>query len=81
MGYDYGAGGISLTYQDTEGDPDGSGGDDSAEIINAAIDYNVAEGLNTYISAYWFDLEADGGGTATTENEATVVIIGTTVSF
>ena len=79
--YGFGPGTVSVMWQTMENDLDGNGKNDEAKIWTAGAEYKIAEGLSTYLNGYWFDLQKDGGETAANKNDATVVILGTRVSF
>jgi hypothetical protein len=80
--YNFGPGGVSVMWQESSDDLNGDSREDEASILHAGINYNIAEGLSTHLNAYWFDLENESGsGVATNSNDATVVILGTRVTF
>ncbi len=80
--YNFGPGAVSIMYQQSENDTDGNGRDDEVSILHAGVNYNIAEGLSAHLNGYWFDLENEAGsGVAANSNDATVVILGTRVTF
>lgn len=80
--YNFGPGAVSIMYQQSENDTDGNGQDDEVSILHAGVNYNIAEGLSAHLNGYWFDLENEAGsGVAANSNDATVVILGTRVTF
>lgn len=80
--YNFGPGSASIMYQQGEDDIDGNGRSDESTIIHAGITYTIADGLSTHLNGYWFDLENESGsGVQTNSNDATVVILGTRITF
>jgi predicted porin len=79
--YNFGPGAVSVMYQESEQDTDGNGNDDEVDIFHAGVNYKIAEGLSTHLNAYFFDLDHEAGRTNATSNDATVVILGTRVTF
>ncbi|MCP5361555.1 MAG: porin [Hyphomicrobiales bacterium] len=70
--YENGPMGVSVTYLDSE-----RGNDDFTNLVVGA-DYALAPGLTPYVEVSFFD--ADQSGTAT-DNDGTVVLVGTYLSF
>jgi outer membrane protein OmpU len=80
--YNFGPGAVSVMWQTSESDTDGNGRSDEADILHAGVNYRIAEGLSAHLNGYWFDLENEAGsGVATNSNDATVVILGTRITF
>ncbi len=72
-GYDFGAFGASVTYLDSEL------ANNDFQNISVGLDYMLAPGLVPYIEASFF--EFDQAGTGGIENDGTVVLLGTELSF
>jgi len=80
-GYSFGATGLSVMWQEGESDPDGDGQLDESEIFHAGVSHQLAEGLSAYANYYNFSLQADGGLTQATTNDADILILGSRVTF
>jgi len=74
-GYDFGAFGASVTYLDSEVDL-GAGENEFDNLVIGA-DYMVAPGMTPYAEVSFFDADAATG----TDNDGTVVILGTELAF
>jgi outer membrane protein OmpU len=80
--YNFGPGAVSIMWQSSESDTDGNGQSDEADILHAGVNYRIAEGLSAHLNGYWFDLQNEAGsGVQTNSNDATVVILGTRITF
>ncbi len=77
LGYEMGAVGLSATYIDSTLE-DAAGDNDFQNLVFGA-DYKLAPGLTPYAEVSFFD--ADGAGGAATDNDGTVVILGTQIAF
>lgn len=75
--YDFGPFGASITYLDSQIESGTVENDFDNLVIGA--DYKLAPGLTPYVEAAFFD--ADIAGTTTGDNEGTVVLVGTNLSF
>ena len=77
LGYEAGPVGLSATYIDST--LEATGADSEFNNLVFGADYKLAPGLTPYAEVSMF--EADGSGTAATDNEGTVVILGTQIAF
>lgn len=72
VGYETGPFGLSVTYLSSES------GANEVDNIAVGADYQLAPGLVPYVEANFFDFEAGGAGT---DNDGTLVLVGTNLSF
>jgi outer membrane protein OmpU len=79
VGYDYGLGRFAVGYAYGE-NTNTDGTKDEMTVYNISIDAQVAEGLLVYSDVVHAD-SSNGAGGAANENEGTVVLIGSAVSF
>jgi len=72
--------GVSATYLQSDG-ASGGAGSRSMELSNLSLgaDYKLAPGLVPYVEVNFFD--TDDNSAATTDNDGTVVLIGTQLNF
>lgn len=77
LGYEAGPVGLSATYIDST--LEDAAGDNEFQNLVFGADYKLAPGLTPYAEVSLF--EADGAGGAATDNEGTVVILGTQIAF
>jgi hypothetical protein len=80
VGYEFGAFSASATYLSSNAEPAGAGADDEFDNLSVGIDYKLAPGLVPYAEVSFFDFDGAGTGIAN-DNEGTVVILGTELSF
>lgn len=74
--YDFGPFGASVTWLDSQIDL-GGGADNDFDNLVVGADYSLAPGLTPYIEASFFDADAAVG----TDNQGSVVIVGTELAF
>ena len=77
LGYEAGPVGLSATYLDST--LEDAVGDNEFQNLVFGADYKLAPGLTPYAEVSLFD--ADGSGGAATDNEGTIVILGTQIAF
>ncbi len=75
--YDAGNVGLSVTYLNGNVDL-GAAGENESQVISVGADYALAPGLTPYIEANFFELDAPG---TASDNDGTVVLVGSTLSF
>ncbi len=75
--YDFGPFGASVTYLNSSVET-GATTENEFDNIVLGADYKLAPGLTPYVEASFFDFD---GGLGTTDNEGSVVIVGTNLSF
>jgi len=78
LGYAAGAFSASASYISSERET--AGADNEFDNIVLGVDYKLAPGLVPYAEVSFFDFDGAGAGTAN-DNEGTVVILGTELSF
>ena len=85
--YDIGAGyasgpfSVSVTYLNSDVDAGVAGTDDDEfDNLSVGADYQLAPGLVPYIEASFFDFDSNGTGVAN-DNDGTVVLVGTELTF
>ena len=78
VGYEFGAFSASASYFDSEGGT--AAADDEFNNLVVGLDYKLAPGLVPYAEVSFFDMDGAGGGVAN-DNDGTVVILGTELSF
>lgn len=71
--YETGPFGVSLTYLDSEQ------ADNELQNVSVGADYQLAPGLVPYVEVNFFEL--DQAGTATADNDGTVLLVGTELTF
>lgn len=76
LGYEFGAFSASASYFSSDNDTD----NDEFDNLAIGIDYKLAPGLVPYAEVSFFDFDGAGTGTAN-DNDGTVVILGTELSF
>lgn len=78
LGYEFGAFSASATYLDSTAETGAV--EDEFENIVLGIDYKLAPGLVPYAEVSFFEFDGSGAGIAN-DNEGTVFILGTELSF
>ncbi len=78
--YETGPFGVSITYLDSEVETGVSGADNEFTNVAVGADYQLAPGLVPYVEVNFFDLDA-AGSSSVTDNDGTVVLVGTELSF
>lgn len=79
FGWDYGLGRFALGYAYGE-NTNTDGTEDQIDVYNISIDAGVADGLTVYGDLVHAD-STNGGSTATSDNAATILLIGTAINF
>lgn len=78
IGYAAGAFSASATYLNSESGP--NGGDEFDNLV-VGVDYKLAPGLTPYAEVSFFEYDGGAGAGVANDNEGTVVILGTELSF
>lgn len=78
VAYSFDALKVGAAYFHSEADVDG-GGEDELDTFGVEANYTVAEGLSTYAGVLWAD--SDDGDTGGSDNDSTVFVVGTALSF
>ena len=81
VSYDLGSLYLNAYYQHTESRTGGNTNDNEFDLVGVAATYTIADGLKTYASFTNSELDSGAGTGSAFENEANVLIIGTSVSF
>lgn len=79
VAYNFDALKVGAAYFHSEANIDGVGSDDELDTFGVEANYTVAEGLSTYAGVMWAG--SDDGDTANDDNDSTVFIVGTAMSF
>ncbi|WP_259781809.1 porin [Aestuariispira ectoiniformans] len=79
VAYNFDALKVGAAYFHSELNQDGLGSDDELDTFGVEANYTVAEGLSTYAGVMWAN--SDDGDTANDDNDSTVFVIGTAMSF
>ncbi|PIR31991.1 MAG: hypothetical protein COV36_05760 [Alphaproteobacteria bacterium CG11_big_fil_rev_8_21_14_0_20_44_7] len=80
LGYASGPWSISATYLESEIDRAGATNDDDFDNFVIGADYQLAPGLVPYAEVSFFDMDADNA-VSTQDNEGTVIMLGTQLTF
>jgi len=76
--YDFGPFGASITYLNSDIDPNGGANDFEFDNVVVGADYKLAPGLTPFIEASFYDQDAPG---VASDNDGTVVLVGTELAF
>ena len=79
VGYEFGAFSASASYIDST--VEAAGGDNDFNNIVLGLDYKLAPGLVPYAEVSFFEYDGGAGAGIANDNEGTVVILGTELSF
>jgi len=80
--YEFGPFGTSVTYMASSIDKENGTNDAEFQNLVLGADYQVAPGLTPYVEVAFFETDNNIADTATTtDNEGTVVIVGTSLNF
>lgn len=79
VAYSFDALKVGAAYFHSELNQDGAGSDDELDTFGVEANYTVAEGLSTYAGVLWANSE--DGDTSGNDNDSTVFVVGTALSF
>ncbi len=77
--YSFGAGAVSTSYFNNEGDVEGDGIDSEIDIFTVDLQYTVAEGMTAF--AQYYTAESTTGAGASVTSDVDAIVIGTTVTY
>lgn len=77
--YSFGAGAVSTSYFNNEGDVEGDGVDSEIDIFTVDLQYTVAEGMTAF--AQYYTAESTTGAGVAVTSDVDAIVIGTIVTY